>query len=98
MSDPQLSIVDDAITLDSARKCFCGRISGVDADPCEIERLAGLGLCAGRQFELIQCGDPMILRIYGTKIGLASRLARRIRFEPIGETPQIKLEPAYATN
>lgn len=41
-------------------------------------RMKQLGLCKGRQIHLLAAGDPMILRIGDTEIGLSRELARQI--------------------
>ncbi len=45
-------------------------IDGVDAD-----RLQAMGLCRGRRIELVKAGDPLIVRVLGSRVGLAERLA-----------------------
>jgi Fe2+ transport system protein FeoA len=55
-----------------------GRIVGVAAPEADRQRLAVLGLCVGRTIEVVQSGDPVIVRVLGTRIGLAAALARSI--------------------
>ena len=59
-----------------------GTIRAIAAGEEESERLAGLGLCVGRNVELIKTGHTMILRVYGTQIGLSHELASAIEIEP----------------
>jgi Fe2+ transport system protein FeoA len=49
-----------------------------EPDEVQSNRLKALGLCVGRRIELIKQGNPMILRVLGSRIGLARRLAQRI--------------------
>ncbi|MBL4702121.1 MAG: ferrous iron transport protein A [Phycisphaeraceae bacterium] len=49
-----------------------------ESDQVQADRLKALGICVGRRVELIKQGNPMILRVLGTRIGLARRLAKRI--------------------
>jgi Fe2+ transport system protein FeoA len=56
-----------------------GRIVSVDTADADVERLEVMGLCAGRTVEVVQAGDPMIVRVLGTRIGLAALLARSVR-------------------
>jgi len=49
-----------------------------ESDEVQANRLKALGICVGRRVELIKQGNPMILRVLGTRIGLARRLAKRI--------------------
>jgi Fe2+ transport system protein FeoA len=57
------------------------RIVRVEAEPPDRERLELVGLCAGRRVEVVQAGDPVIVRVFGTRIGLAAVLARTILVE-----------------
>jgi Fe2+ transport system protein FeoA len=52
-----------------------GRIEAVEAAAADRDRLAVLGLCPGRTVEVVQAGDPMIVRVLGTRVGLAAVLA-----------------------
>ena len=61
----------------------CGRISLVYATTLDLERLEVMGLCAGRVVHVAKSGDPMIVRVLGTRIGLARTLARDIYVEPV---------------
>jgi Fe2+ transport system protein FeoA len=56
-----------------------GRVELVEADGLDRERLEVMGLCPGRTVEVVQAGDPMIVRVLGTRIGLAGSLAATIR-------------------
>lgn len=48
-------------------------VEGVDAD-----RLQAMGFCRGRRIELVKAGDPLIVRVLGSRVGLAGRLAAEI--------------------
>jgi Fe2+ transport system protein FeoA len=63
----------------------CGVVAMVEAPDGDLERLMAMGVCGGRTVELVQLGDPLILKIYGTRIGVSARLARRILVVPCGE-------------
>jgi len=56
-----------------------GRIESIDASATDLERMEVMGLCVGRTVEVVQAGDPMIVRVLGTRIGLAAVLARSVR-------------------
>jgi Fe2+ transport system protein FeoA len=47
-----------------------------------MERLKALGICIGRQVELVKRGDPLIVRVYGSRLGISARLANRVLVEP----------------
>lgn len=50
----------------------------IDAADESIQRLMAMGLCVGREIEIVRQGNPLILRILGARIGVAGRLARHI--------------------
>jgi Fe2+ transport system protein FeoA len=54
----------------------------VEAEDDDMRRLMTLGVCAGRRLELIQRGDPMILRVLGSRLGVSRRLAARVWVTP----------------
>lgn len=60
----------------------CGTIHEVLAGEDDIERLMSMGVCAGRRVVLVRHGDPLILRVLGSRIGLSARLADRVRVVP----------------
>jgi Fe2+ transport system protein FeoA len=55
------------------------RVTALEVDGLDRERLEVMGLCAGRTVEIVKTGDPMIVRVLGTRIGLAGRLAATVR-------------------
>jgi Fe2+ transport system protein FeoA len=60
----------------------CGRVVSVDVSKVDLERLEVMGLCEGRVVCVIKDGDPMIVRVLGTRIGLAAALAARVQLRP----------------
>jgi len=60
----------------------CGVVQEVEAQDTELERLMAMGVCGGRTVELVQLGDPLILKVYGTRVGVSARLASKIRIVP----------------
>ncbi|HMO99719.1 MAG TPA: FeoA family protein [Kiritimatiellia bacterium] len=62
----------------------CGVVEEVLAPDSDLERLMAMGVCGGRTVELIHVGDPLILKVYGTRIGLSARLAEKIKVKPCG--------------
>ena len=51
------------------------RITAIAAEGDDAVRLKALGLCVGRRVQLIQNGDPLIVRVLGARVGLSARLA-----------------------
>jgi Fe2+ transport system protein FeoA len=72
-----------AVPLAALAAGATGRIAGLEIDDShDLERLEVMGLCPGRTVEVVKCGDPMIVRVLGTRIGLAAVLAGRIAVRP----------------
>lgn len=74
---------------------LCARLDPVAG----AERMKSLGICVGRPLELLSSGDPMILRVCGTSIGLSRQLAAAVRVTPLAETaPATPASPLLATS
>ena len=56
-----------------------GRIKTMNLPQETATRLAGLGICEGRNIHIVKCGEPFIVRTYGSRVGLASSLAHQIQ-------------------
>ncbi|QDU34136.1 FeoA domain protein [Poriferisphaera corsica] len=61
-------------------------IKHVDASHDDIDRLKAMGICQGRRVQLIQAGDPLILKVVGVRIGVSARLAKSVYTEPCRRT------------
>ena len=57
------------------------RIVRVDAEVADAGRLKSLGICVGRRVELLRTGDPLIVRVVGSSLGISSRLAAAVQVE-----------------
>ena len=66
------------IALDQLAAHDCALVHHVEATDDDMRRLMTLGICAGRRIELVQSGDPMILRVFGSRLGVSRRLASRV--------------------
>ena len=77
-------------SLDRVPIGSCGQIREVQADQAAVERLMAMGLCTGRHVEVLRHGDPLILRVVGSRIGVSARLAARVRVATCkdGECPR----------
>ncbi|KAA5538549.1 ferrous iron transport protein A [Roseiconus nitratireducens] len=63
----------------------CQEVTAVGIDSIRLRRL---GICPGRLVELVGRGDPMILNVSGTRIGLSRQLASFVQVEPVaGSAP-----------
>jgi len=65
----------------------CALIEDVDSRK-ELDRLKSMGICIGRKVEVAKRGDPLILKVYGIRIGLSARLARHIQVRPCESAPR----------
>lgn len=52
--------------------------SGVDEGSENPVRMKSLGICKGRQLEIVSGGDPMIIRGSGSRVGLSRTLASSV--------------------
>ncbi len=67
--------------LDLVDAGHCAKILDVQAGEAEIDQLKAMGVCSGRRIMVVQAGDPMILKVLGSRIGLSARLAKRVYVE-----------------
>ncbi|MBX3434600.1 MAG: ferrous iron transport protein A [Pirellulales bacterium] len=58
------------------------RVTAVAGEHGESTRLKALGLCAGRHVQVASAGDPLIVRVLGTRVGVAARLAEQVTVVP----------------
>ena len=72
----------DVCRLDSALQ-GCLRCVAVEGEGPETVRLKRLGICEGQMVEVLQVGEPMIVRAAGTQVGLSRRLARQVTVRPV---------------
>lgn len=70
------------VTLDRLEPARCAAIAAIDAPDDDIARLMAMGVCTGRKVELVKAGDPLILRVLGSRLGVSARLARRVWADP----------------
>jgi Fe2+ transport system protein FeoA len=59
-----------------------GIVQRIDAEDDDMARLMALGVCEGRVIELVRSGNPLILRVFGTQVGVSRRLADRVLVKP----------------
>ncbi len=59
----------------------CAVVRSVETDDEDTQRLKTLGVCVGRRVELVRAGDPVIVKIFGSRLGLSVELASRVRVE-----------------
>lgn len=69
------------VRLDELPLRVCAVVRQVDTDDEDTQRLKTLGVCVGRRVELVRVGDPLILKIFGSRLGISAELARRVLVE-----------------
>ncbi len=69
------------IRLDELPPRVCAVVRSVSTDDEETQRLKTLGVCLGRRLEIVRSGDPLILKIFGSRLGLSAELAQRVQVE-----------------
>ena len=69
------------VRLDELPPRVCAVVRSVATDDEDTKRLKTLGVCVGRRVELVRAGNPLILKIFGSRLGLSAELAARVRVE-----------------
>jgi Fe2+ transport system protein FeoA len=67
--------------LDQMRAGTRCTVESIESGDIAIQRLMAMGLCVGRQIEIIRHGNPLIVRLLGARIGVSARVARHIIVE-----------------
>ena len=73
-------------TLADLPRLAVSRVADVCADDDDSARLKAMGICVGREIQLVQQGDPLIARVVGMRIGLSRRLAEHVLMQPLEPT------------
>lgn len=74
-----------AIPLDRLPAGSGGVIAEIDVAAADLARLQVMGLCPGRLVQVVKGGDPLIVRVLGTRIGLAAALATFVYVRPAAQ-------------
>jgi len=69
------------VRLDELPLRVCAVVRSVETGDEDTNRLKTLGVCVGRRVELVRVGNPLILKIFGSRLGLSAELAARVRVE-----------------
>ena len=69
------------VRLDELPPRTTAQTRGVTTDDEDTQRLKTLGVCVGRRLELVRAGNPLILKIFGSRLGLSAELAARVTVE-----------------
>ena len=69
------------VSLDALMPRICAVVRRLETDDEEMHRLKTLGICVGRRVEVVRTGDPLVVRIFGSRLGLSASLASRVWLE-----------------
>ena len=69
------------VRLDELPPKTCAVVRDISTDDEDMRRLKTLGVCLGRRVEVVRTGDPLILKIFGSRLGLAAGLAAQVSVE-----------------
>ena len=69
------------VRLDELPPRVCAVVRSVSTDDEDTQRLKTMGVCVGRRVELVRAGNPLILKIFGSRLGVSAELAARVRVE-----------------
>lgn len=53
----------------------------IDNHDNAMDRLQAMGMCVGRQIEVVRQGNPMVVLLLRARVGLSNHVARRIMVE-----------------
>lgn len=69
------------VRLDELPPRVCAVVRSVSTDDEETQRLKTLGVCVGRRVEVVRSGNPLILKVFGSRLGISGELAARVSVE-----------------
>ncbi len=69
------------VRLDELPPHVCAVVRSVTTDDEDTHRLKTLGVCVGRRVELVRRGNPLVLKVFGSRLGLSAELASRVQVE-----------------
>jgi Fe2+ transport system protein FeoA len=70
--------LDSELTLSNVPSGTRAVVHRINAADESVQRLMAMGLCVGRELEVIRQGNPLIVRMLGARIGVSGRVAKHI--------------------
>ena len=67
--------------LDQLPARQCAVVRRIETGGDDMQRLKTLGICVGRRLEVVRAGDPLIVRVFGSRLGVSASLASRVWLE-----------------
>ena len=59
----------------------CAVVRRIETDGNDVQRLKTLAICVGRRLEVVRTGDPLVVRVFGSRLGLSASLAAHVWLE-----------------
>ena len=56
-------------------------VQQIESADTAMHQLQAMGLCVGRQIEIVRQGNPLIVQLLGARVGVSGRLARHVIVE-----------------
>lgn len=75
---PDLNLDDQAVPLAWLVPGQVGVIDRLEVADEDAARLKSMGVCAGRRILVDKPGDPLVLRVLGSRLGVSARLAEHV--------------------
>ncbi len=72
---------DCATRLSDMPAGAAGCIRKIDAPERVADRLKAMGLCVGRNVVVVRSADPMLIKVFGSRLGVSTQLARTVCVE-----------------
>ena len=69
------------VRLDELPPRICAVVRSISTYDEDTHRLKTLGVCVGRRVELVRAGNPLILKVFGSRLGISAELAARVQVE-----------------
>jgi Fe2+ transport system protein FeoA len=69
------------VSLDVLKPRVCVVVRSIETEDEDIKRMKTLGICIGRQLEVVRSGDPLVVRVFGSRLGISASLGARVWLE-----------------
>ena len=58
------------------------RVCSIESRDAAMQRFMAMGLCVGREVEVVRQGNPLIVRLLRARVGVSGRVAEHVIVEP----------------
>ena len=79
--EADVDITPSEVRLSELPPRTCAIVSRIETESEDIQRLKTLGVCVGRRIEVIKRGDPLIIRVFSSRLGMSASLAALVWLE-----------------